>query len=125
MALPTTVDRQHAFIFLQVFFGKTRQGEVTDLPQVTSKRLLVAVFTFLLFCGKRAARVQMTYDEVVYRLVELCYITQPAIGKQRRWAHDDFCTLTHEFIGRILERFKLCEPHASVVAALPALLHVV
>lgn len=67
--------------FQKVYFGKKLDGSVCDLQD-------------------------MTYAEVLYRIVELMYIyDESSKGTQGRWIHPDFMTLCHDFARRIEERF--------------------
>ena len=71
--------------FQKVWFGRTRSGESVDLED-------------------------MTYDEVVTRMVELMYVEH-----EQRWIDQSLQRLTGDFIRRLEERFTPTPGQASLV----------
>jgi fatty acid synthase subunit beta len=71
--------------FQKVWFGRNSAGDTVDLED-------------------------MTYTEVVHRMVELMYV-----GHESRWIDESLKKLTGDFIRRVEERFTTTEGHASLL----------
>jgi len=71
--------------FQKVWFGKNKKGEVVDLED-------------------------MTYGEVVRRMVELLYVKD-----EKRWIDHSFAKLTADFIHRVEERFTTAASQPSLI----------
>eukprot|EP01119_Soliformovum_irregulare_P010017 TRINITY_DN2425_c0_g2_i3.p1 TRINITY_DN2425_c0_g2~~TRINITY_DN2425_c0_g2_i3.p1 ORF type:complete len:3502 (-),score=1233.34 TRINITY_DN2425_c0_g2_i3:1297-11802(-) len=90
------IDRLNAD-FQKVYFGKKRDGRVVDLSE-------------------------MTYSEVLHRMVEIMYLPSTAANgsaRQVRWIHKDYMKRVHLFAKRTEERFIITNQRQIQSIVLP------